>query len=432
MAGKTKVRPIETTQVFDFTVKKGKEDVPPGCLAVLEGYATLSDDKSNKNKHLYPKGFWASVLNDNEFIKEKLETKTFFGSFRHPEKDESPVPEFGNISHNVRSYKVDEKGVYVVLDILDTAQGRELKPLLDYGSQLGVSTRAYGEVELTDEGYKVPVKGKYMFVTWDMVSNPAFSATRMSKVSDSVEFEVSDSVFELKSKEDFMEKVKTMSKNDAEVLCRYMGYDFSEVADSFVEKNDAEKALDQALDLIKKLEDEVASLKENSSDSVVLDLRNQVSVLTDENNRLKESLSTNPSATEVQRLYNSIEFLKSKLKEVSDEKTRLVESNSMLKGIVSDKNRTIDTLETKISDLNDGLLELTNSNRTLQKINSGLEDKILQHTSAQSISDSHQPSATARKVKKSGPMFRVHSGEESQVLSDDTSGMKEVFTKLNR
>lgn len=230
-----KLHAIETQSIFDFKVVKDKGNIPPGCLAVLEGYATLSDDDTNRNTHFYPKGFWGKVLDNNAFVKEKLETKTFFGAFRHPEKDESPIPEFGNISHNIRSYKIDDTGVYIIMDILNTAQGRELAPLIEYGSKLGVSTRAYGEVDINDKGQKVPVLDKYMFVTWDMVSFPAFSKTRM-KISDSVTFNAPENIFNTQSREEMISVLKDMGTHDAVELCKYLGYDAEEVLDSVDKK----------------------------------------------------------------------------------------------------------------------------------------------------------------------------------------------------
>lgn len=284
-----KVKPIETLHIFDFKSETDKTKIPAGCIAVLDGYATLSGNKDNKNKHFYPgrtkpgtaDSFWDSVLIGDKSIEEKLATKTFFGSFKHPDKDESPIPEFGSISHNVRSFRIDDKGVFVTLDVFDTAQGRELKPLLDYGSKLGISTRAYGEVEMDKEGFKVPIKDKYHFVTWDLVSLPAFSETRMNKISDEFEIDIDNNMLKAETKDEFLEHAKKLQKSDAKVLCDYMGIDFKEISDSFHkkcetgctncgkckgEKTEPEVALDQALDTIVKLEKELEDVKKERID----------------------------------------------------------------------------------------------------------------------------------------------------------------------
>lgn len=443
MGNKIKVRPIQTEQLFDFKVVKDKEQVPPGCIAVLEGYATLSDDRSNKNKHFYPKGFWDSVLNGNESIKEKMDAKAFFGSFKHPGQMDSPIPDYGNISHNIRNFKVDDKGVFVTLDVFDTEQGRELKPLLDYGSKLGISTRAYGEVEMDDQGFKVPVKDKYLFVTWDLVSLPAFNKTRMNKVSDSVEIEIDEDLIKSGSKEQFLDGVKKMNEHDAKMLCDYMGYDFSEIADAFKdngsgsgsgsntpEKTDPEQALDQALDLIKKLEDEISVLKANGGGDNQ-ELQNQITILTDENTRLKGQVENNGNAVELQRLNNSVQFLKEKTKELRDENSQLSENNTMLKSIVSDKTATIEKLEGTIEQLSDAVEELKKSNKVLQRVNDTLEEKIEINTAKSKNDSENQPLTTVKKTK-TGPMFRVHTGESRNPISDEASEIKEVFVKLKK
>jgi hypothetical protein len=433
---KLKVKPFETAQIFDFEVKKGKEQVPPGCLAVLQGYATLSDDKTNKNKHFYPKGFWDSILNDNPSLQEKLDTKTFFGSFRHPEKGESPIPDFDNSSHNIREFKVDDKGVFVTLDVFDNEQGRALKPLLEYGSKLGISTRAYGEVEVNDEGYKVPVKGKYLFVTWDLVSYPAFSETRMTQVSDAAEIELDESVLGAKSKDDVLNSVKSMSRSDAQNLCTYMGYDFNEIADSFEEegdegKTDVELALDQAMDKIIKLEKENEELKENNDSGVISALRNKVTILTDELEKAKNVVPVGDSV-DVKQLTDSVGFLKSKLKDTKSMLSDMENKNKMIKGIINDKNATIKELEGQVQELTDSVSRYKSEAEKLGKVNKGLEDKISENITAKPTNDSaNQPSTTAKRVKKAEPLFRVHTGEEkSQQVSDEAEELRSVFNKL--
>lgn len=420
---KVKVKPFETVQLFDFKVQK--EEVPPGCLAVLKGYATLSDDKTNKNKHFYPKGFWKSILEGNEAIQEKIATKTFFGSFRHPEKGESPIPDFENSSHNIRDFHIDDKGVFVTLDVFDNEQGRALKPLLDYGSKLGISTRAYGDVAINDEGYKVPVKGKYLFVTWDLVSYPAFSETRMTQVSDSATIELDEGIFNAKSKDEILKSVKSLSRSDAENICLYMGYDFDVIADSFSEeKLDSEEALDQALDVIKRLEKENEELRNGGTDSTIKGLNAKIESLNLEIDSLKTDRVTG-------NLSDSVLLLKERVKKANSVIDSLKQGNDMLKGILSDKNTIIQGLNTQVIELNDEITNIKKSNKTLQLINNELENKLTTATKPTNDSALHQPPSTARKVKNAGPLFRMYTGEnKSQQVSDDAGDLKAIFTKL--
>jgi len=485
---KIKVKPIRTQELFDFKVEKDTSKIPPGCIAVLEGYATLSNDRTNKNKHFYPEGFWDSVLNNDPELQEKLDTKTFFGSFKHPGKDESPIPDFGNISHNIREFRVDKKGVYVVLDVFDTEQGRELKPLLDYGSKLGISTRAYGEVELDDSGYKVPVKGKYYFVTWDLVSLPAFSETRMDRVSDSVEIEIDDKLLKPTSKEDLMDKVKSLNKHDAQILCAYMGMDFDEISDSFDGQGstDLEQALDQALGVIKKLEQENKELRKKTKvvvidDSVKVSQEGRtayeglsdeekedlVSTINSENgievpvkvygtvdelvtaigevteeqidldallpaqDNEDEGLEVTADSFEMLRLTSAVQYLKDKVSVLEGDKKVLEEGSSLLRRIVDDKTNVITQLETKIFNLNDALAELTKSKNVLQKINSKLEDKVAE----KQVTPLHDSVTLSNEKRgKSGPTFRVHTGKSlggSPQVTEEEESLRRVYKKLN-
>ena len=177
---------IDYDQVFDYTQNSSTAPSKKGVLVTLTGYATFhnSYNDNNANGHSYPPGFWAKVL-DTPRTRDMLETSTFFGSARHPSDSEEYVPDFENVSHVVRDYTIDDKGVHVVVDVLDTPSGRVIKTLSDYGSSIGISTRAYGTVKEEIAGKKVIESDNYFFVTWDLVTYPAFSEARLRAVNDS-------------------------------------------------------------------------------------------------------------------------------------------------------------------------------------------------------------------------------------------------------
>ena len=148
----------ESEKAFDFKVNDSKEALPPGVIAQIEGYATFTG-KVNRNNRFYPDGFWEKVLADPE-IQEMLDTKTFYGAAKHPGAMDSPYVDPPTVSHAISSYKVDSKGVYVYIDVLDTPMGRAIKPMIDYKSKIGISTRAFGEQKEDSQGRLVPVEGQ--------------------------------------------------------------------------------------------------------------------------------------------------------------------------------------------------------------------------------------------------------------------------------
>ncbi len=208
----------DTAQMFDYQVKSGANS---SVLCTLSGYMTYHD-KPNRNRRKYPNGFWQKQV-DSERIREMLDTKTFFGEAKHPGKDDSPLVELPNVSHNIRELKVDDKGVYGVVDVLNTTQGRAIKTLVDYGSKIGISTRAFGKQDEDKDGNFIPDEDNYLLVTWDLVTFPAFSDARMA-ISDSVDFDITGAIGVSRSQ--IMDKIASLPEADARALCDATGIEF--------------------------------------------------------------------------------------------------------------------------------------------------------------------------------------------------------------
>ena len=68
--------------------------------------------------------------------------------------------------------------VYQTIDVLDTEYGRIIECLLEAGCQVGVSTRAEGELEESqdDEGsFMRVIPEKYNYITTDFTADPSTS-----------------------------------------------------------------------------------------------------------------------------------------------------------------------------------------------------------------------------------------------------------------
>jgi hypothetical protein len=158
-------------------------DTPLGAysntvLATL--YGVLSDyGNETRNQRWYTGSLWRKVL-DSDLLKEALATKTLYGEADHPldieNRLETHIP---YISHIVREPKIveTEQCVKGYLDILDTPYGRIVKTLIDYGCELGVSSRGSGELTSID-GRVVVNEDTYNFVTWDIVARPSNKKAR--------------------------------------------------------------------------------------------------------------------------------------------------------------------------------------------------------------------------------------------------------------
>jgi hypothetical protein len=434
---------IQTESIFDFKTVATKENIPKGCLAVLEGYATLTDDTTNKNAHFYPKGFWKSVLDGNEYIQEKLATKTFYGSFRHPEDGESPTPEFGDVCFNVRSYKIDDKGVYVVIDILDTEQGRAVLPLIEYGSQLGISTRAYGEVTVDSKGFKVPVLDEYVFITWDLVAYPAFSETRMT-ISDVALGTVPDSLLTFKNKSELFNSLKGMPKNVK--LFNYLGVSKSKTLNDSVKDNEGVSELDVVL---KKMgcdfKAEECTLKKtdagvdviyNDESVVVVD----ESILTEAQKSMveKESVET----TEDSDLQDALDKILELEEVVSVLKDTLLKTTNELDGVniaLTDKQEELDAvlaaqevLEGEVEQLKTEVEEVLTDNTKLKNLCSNLQSSLNKDAVVvmKKIKQTSDKDATAS-VYRRKPLFTVDNEKKKTVVDSDEESFRVLIKKRN-
>lgn len=153
-------------------------------LATLFG--TLSDfGHATRNGRRYTGSLWKKVLAD-ELFQEAMRTHTAYGEADHPKDIENRLEtHIPYVSHIIRDVSINEAKQVVegYLDILDTPNGRIVKTLLDYGCQLGVSSRGSGDLmEMNGETYVD--ENCYNFITWDIVARPSNKAARVNIVGN--------------------------------------------------------------------------------------------------------------------------------------------------------------------------------------------------------------------------------------------------------
>ena len=131
----------------------------------------LSDWKPNRNGRIYPKELWENVLN-SEYVEEAINTHTLFGESSHPE--ERLEVDLANVSHAINDMWIQGDSLWGTIDILPTPQGQIINSLIDYGSEIGISSRGTGSVN----GNEVD-PDDYTFVTFDIVMRPSVAAARL-------------------------------------------------------------------------------------------------------------------------------------------------------------------------------------------------------------------------------------------------------------
>lgn len=158
------------------------KDKPANVLKRVKG--VVSDFKSNRNGRIYPKRLWENVVN-SDYVREMINNHSLFGEADHPET--RLEISLQNVSHAINDLWIEGDKVMAVIDILPTPMGKIISELLDYGTNLGISSRGAGTV-LSDNSVDPE---DYQFVTFDYVGRPSCAAARMNTILESAEIEAS-------------------------------------------------------------------------------------------------------------------------------------------------------------------------------------------------------------------------------------------------
>lgn len=156
------------------------KDKPANVLKRIKG--VVSDNKSNRNGRIYPIELWKNVVN-SDYVKEMIDNHSLFGEADHPET--RLEISLQNVSHAINDLWIDGDKVMAIIDILPTPMGKILSELLDYGTNLGISSRGAGTV-LSDNTVD---PDDYQFVTFDFVARPSCEAARLNTILESATIE---------------------------------------------------------------------------------------------------------------------------------------------------------------------------------------------------------------------------------------------------
>lgn len=156
------------------------KDKPANVLKRIKG--VVSDNRSNRNGRIYPIELWKNVV-ESDYVKEMIDNHSLFGEADHPET--RLEISLQNVSHAINDLWIDGDKVMAIIDILPTPMGKILSELLDYGTNLGISSRGAGTV-LSDNTVD---PDDYQFVTFDFVARPSCEAARLNTILESATIE---------------------------------------------------------------------------------------------------------------------------------------------------------------------------------------------------------------------------------------------------
>ena len=159
------------TKKFNYQKLSEEEQKKRGILGRLVG--VIADcTNPTRNERLYSEELWDKVF-DNPIMKERIKNHVCYGELGHPldgrtETDMEKVA----ICLAEQPKKGDDGKLYGVFDILSTPNGKILKALCDYGSNIGISSRGTGDV-ITDDADQSIVFPSRCFRIIEVFPDPA-------------------------------------------------------------------------------------------------------------------------------------------------------------------------------------------------------------------------------------------------------------------
>lgn len=153
---------------------------PANVLKRIKG--VLSDFGTNRNGRIYPRELWENVIN-SDYVKEMINSHGLVGELDHPE--ERLEISLQEVSHIINDMWIEGDKVIGIIDILPTPNGKIVNELLDYGTDIGISSRGAGSV-----GPDNVVDPDYQFITFDFVARPSCEAARLNTILEGVKVDL--------------------------------------------------------------------------------------------------------------------------------------------------------------------------------------------------------------------------------------------------
>lgn len=140
-----------------------------------------------RNDRIYTEDLLDNIFT-SDYVTEMINTRNFLGEANHPADYQYRLDiDYPSVSHAVRNLRKvpEEECWYATFDILDTPNGRILKTLVDYGVQIGASSRGAGtSVSDPSSQYDIVSSNDYIFITFDAVCYPGNQMARLTNVTN--------------------------------------------------------------------------------------------------------------------------------------------------------------------------------------------------------------------------------------------------------
>lgn len=356
--------------------------------------------RGTRNGRKYSEELWEKVFND-PIMQEKIRNRVCYGELNHPQdRQETDIEKVAVCLAEVPKKGKDGK-LKAVFDILSTPNGKLLKTLCDYGSNLGISSRGSGDVVEDLNGDESVDPDTYQCEGWDVVILPAVESARLKYVTES---------FNVKNKKPLNEALHNLIENSNEdekkiinETIKNLNIDYSieqednnpEKVDNIAVNEENEKASDAGEPLVNALQEALKD-KQNLEEQLT-SLQEKLSVSYAKEAELKESISKykfaiqslTEAAKKVSPLENQISTLSAQLsekdnqinsqnsliKELKESRVKASTQSKSLNEAISNKDAQIGGLRKQIKILNEDIERVKSENiKTKETLNENIEE----------------------------------------------------------
>lgn len=373
---------FNTKNSFEYQKLTEEEQSKRGILGRLVGPIADSVNPT-RNGRRYSGELWEKVFK-NPIMQEKIENRVCFGELGHPvDRTETDMEKICWCLAEVPK-KGDDGQLYGVFDILPTPNGRILKALCDYGSNIGTSSRGSGDTFMDYDGQESVDPDTYECECWDAVLLPAVKSARLTPVTESLHKTLKESLETLVNNANEADK-KVMTET-LETL--NLDYNTDSVDDDIANEGE-ETAADNNGAVVESLQ--VAVKQKQELENKVLDLQEKLSVSYAKETRLEEQIvkyskaisnlsNTAKKVTALQEKINSLTEELNKEKEHSQQLngkiSRFENISKKEKGLKESLKQTVSNKDVEISKLNESIESLTESKNLMQNDNIRLMEQI--------------------------------------------------------
>ncbi len=470
-----KIKKVPLCEMFEgkLNISESKETSKrKGVLNTVKGiFAQYSKNEKdlNRNGRAYKKSLWEKVLH-SDYYKEMIENQCLFGEADHPE-DRMSI-HLPDISHCITKLEIKDDGfVYGEADILDTPAGRIVNTVVEYGSKIGMSTRAEGSVRYEGNA-EVVNEDDYRFHTVDFVPMPSVVRARQSLVESAnstdpgyenmkemcadIEKQISEmSITDLLSIKKIIEYLPNKESINKIIEKRLQSTGeqntYSALEEAHFRLFEAEKSLEEVMSELNCSKQEVASLSQRIEElrTEVADILAQRIDEVDEEIS-KEAVQSVPSTVESPVIMESIKelnklkkenaFLKLKLESANDdfesakkENLELVEKiksynkvldeNKYLKIDIMKFNEACESENSKVEELNTSIESLNGQVTLLSKQNEELNLKLKDYEKIINMQNAIPSVAPSKEV----PVVEEVKVSEPVVKAEPTVNVKPVL-----